>query len=172
MVSHEKRRFFTLLGSILNLFKQWTKLKPIQRGLVFLSLSKYSKTVNPPKVRFCGKHVFWSLKMLEIIPNLAKSCLITMLTYVRRILRGKILANNSNFCLFFKIRDFCQLSPRNPLLSEQKSHSHRHFALKQTYIDINSTTKKQGPKQNSRKKNIKLQTKNWVNMTPPWLFQG
>ena len=58
-------------------------------------------------------------------------------------------------CLSAKSRcecDFCQTSQRNPLLSEQKLHSHRHFALKQSCIDINSTTEKQGPQQNSRKK--------------------
>ena len=76
------------------------------------------------------------------------------------------------FCLFFKIHDFCQLSLRNLLLSEEKSHSHRHFALKQSCIDINSTTEKQGSQQNPRKKLLSFKLKTGSKWPPPWLFEG
>ena len=83
--------------------------------------------------------------------NFAKSCLITMLTYVRKDFKRNFWLIIAIFCLFFKIGDFCQLSSRNPLLSEQKSHSHWDFALKQSCIDINSASEKRGNQQYSRK---------------------
>ena len=122
------------------------------------------ETAKLPEVRFSGKHVFLVItfvKMLEIIPNLTKSCLVAIITYLQKDFKRKIRLIIAIFSCLFILSIFANIHQGTPLLSEQKSHSHWDFALKQSCIDINSATQMRGPQQNSRNKllNFKLKTR-------------